>query len=107
MGRDQQHSKQIGVSAETLPREASALPRCRLWASTRWSPWRLVCDQAPPHETQAVKSVRCAFRVALWRRASNSVSPTSLGRAPIPPDSSTSKSPPRGEIWKYLNALVW
>ena len=44
---------------------------------------------------------RCACRVAPWRRASNSVSPHSLGRAPVQPDSSISKSTP--QIWN-LNA---
>jgi hypothetical protein len=43
----------------------------------------------------------CARRLALGQRGSDSVPPPSLGRAPIPPDSSISKSGPRNVEFQY------
>ena len=49
----------------------------------------------PPRDPDRQTRARCACRAALERRASNSASPPSLGRAPIPPDLTISKSTPR------------
>ena len=75
-------------------RNALALPRRRLRVHPQASPRRLVRDQGPPRAPGRQNRARCAYRAALGRRASNSVSPPSLGRASIPPDSSISKSSP-------------
>jgi len=78
----------------TLP-QAPALPRRRLWASTLWSPRRSFATKAPARDPGRQNRARCAWRAAPWRRASDSASPPSLGRAPVQPDSSISKSGPR------------
>ena len=55
----------------------------------------------PPRGPGRQPRARCVRRAALGRRASNSASPPSLGRAPIPPDSSISKSGPRILEFEY------
>ena len=51
--------------------------------------------KGPPRAPGRQNRARCARRAALRRRASDSASPPSLGRARVPPDSSISKSGPR------------
>ena len=82
-------------------RNALALPRRRLRVHPQASPRRLVRDQCHPRDPGRQTRVRCACRVAPWRWGSNSASPPSLGRAPIPPDSSISKSGPRNVEFQY------
>jgi hypothetical protein len=48
----------------------------------------------PPRDPGRQTRVRCACEAAPWRRASDSAPPPSLGRAPVQPDSSISKSTP-------------
>ena len=72
-----------------------ALPRRHLWVHTLSSPQRLVCDQAPPRDPSRETRQRCAYRVAPWRRRSDCVPPSSLGRAWIPPEPPISKSTPK------------
>ena len=48
--------------------------------------------KAPPCDPGRQTRARCACRAALGRWASNSAPPPGLGHAPIPPDSSISKS---------------
>ena len=56
---------------------------------------------SPPRDPGRQTRARCARRAALGRRASDSAPPPSLGRAPIPPDSSISKSGPRDLEFQY------
>ena len=87
------HALRAGRNAPPFP--------CDACGSTRSGrPDASLCDQAP-HATQAVKPARCAWRAALGRRGSDSAPPPSLGRAPIPPDSSISKSSPRDLEFEY------
>ena len=51
--------------------------------------------------TSAPPSPRCACRAAPWQWGSNSAPPPSLGRAPIPPEPSISKSGPRDLEFEY------
>ena len=66
----------------------------RLRVHTLWSPRRLVLRPRPPTRPRPSTRARCVRRAALGRRASDSAPPPSLGRAPVQPDSSISKSTP-------------
>ena len=50
---------------------------------------------------QALHRRRCGRRAAPWQWGSNSAPPPSLGRAPIPPEPSISKSGPRDLEFEY------
>ena len=82
---------QTPCSIATSPRSSHATPA----GPTLWSPRRLVLRPRPPTRPRPSTRARCACRAALGRRVSNSAPPPSMGHAPIPPDSSISKSTPR------------
>ena len=64
-----------------------ALPRRRLRVHPLWSPRRVVLRPRPPTRPMPSNRARCVRRAALGRRASLPTPPSSLGRAPIQPDS--------------------
>ena len=82
---------QTPCSIATSPRSSHATPA----GPTLWSPRRLVLRPRPPTRPRPSTRARCACRAALGRRVSNSAPPPSMGHAPIPPDTSISKSTPR------------
>ena len=63
------------------------------------------CSAASPQEggrdKPALHRRRCGRRAAPWQWGSNSAPPPSLGRAPIPPEPSISKSGPRDLEFEY------
>ena len=73
------------------PRSSHATPAGQPALVAQTSRLRPRPPRAPGRQTR----VRCACRVAPWRWGSNSAPPPSMGHAPIPPDSSISKSTPR------------
>jgi hypothetical protein len=81
--------------------QAPALPRRRLRVQRSGRPNASFATKAPPRDPGRQTRARCVRRAAPWRRASNSAPPPSLGRAPIPPDSSISKSGPRNVEFQY------
>ena len=82
-------------------RNALALPRRRLRVHPQASPRRLVRDQCHPRDPGRQTRASCARRLALGQRGSDSVPPSSLGRAPILTHSSISKSGPRNLEFQY------
>ena len=81
--------------------QAPALPMRRLRVQRSGRPNASFATKAPPRDPGRQTRARCVRRAAPWRRASNSAPPPSLGRAPIPPDSSISKSGPRDLEFEY------
>ena len=88
------HCKRQFTRAARRP-QRPALAMRRLRVHTRWATRRLVLRPRPSRDPGRQTRARCACRAALGRRVSNSAPPPSMGHAPIPPDSSISKSTPR------------
>ena len=87
-------------------RNALALPRRRLRVHPQASPRRLVRDQCHPRDPGRQTRASCARRLALGQRGSDSVPPSSLGRAPILTHSSISKSGPRNLEFQYPGVVL-
>ena len=88
------HELRAGRNAPPFP--------CDACGSTRSSRLTPRCGQGRQHADPGRQTrARCVRRAALGRRASNSASPSSLGRAPIQPDSPISKSTPRSLEFQY------
>ena len=87
------HWKRQFTRAARRP-QRPALPRRPCGSTRSGRPDASFCGQGPPRNPGRQTRARCAWRAAPWRWASNSASPPSLSHAPIPSDSSTSKSGP-------------
>ena len=94
------HWKRQFTRAARRP-QRPALPRRPCGPARSGRPDASFCDQGPPRAPGRQTRARCVRRAALGRRASNSAPPPSLGHAPIPPDSSISKSGPRDLEFEY------
>jgi hypothetical protein len=94
------HCKRHFTRAARRP-QRPALPMRPCGSTRSGRPDARFATKAPPRAPGRQTRARCVRRAALGRWASSSAPPPSLGRAPIPPDSSISKSGPRDLEFEY------